>query len=83
MNLKEDGAYERYKQYSTEYELLAIKATGEMMMPTLMEYQRLRNMNKFFSEDSPFAVGTGSSNSKGYVFYNNTHNNNPLIYGLR
>lgn len=63
MNMNEDGADSRYRLYSSEYELLAPKATGIMMMPDYIEYQNLRNINKFIKEDSPFSVALGALNN--------------------
>jgi hypothetical protein len=53
MNMREDGAIGMYKNYSSEYEFLAPKATAELMMPDFFEYQNIRNMNKFIKEDYP------------------------------
>lgn len=73
MNLKEEGAANMYGQYAKEFEILAAKATAQLMMPTLMEYQRLRNMNKFINETSPYAAGTGASNARERLFFNNRY----------
>lgn len=71
MNMREDGAIGMYKNYSSEYEFLAPKATAELMMPDFFEYQNLRNMNKFIKEDSPFSVALGALNSRELVKFNN------------
>jgi hypothetical protein len=73
MNLREEGAMNMYRMYGQEYEVLSAKATAQLMMPTLMEYQRLRNINKFINEDSPFAVGTGASNKQEKLWFNNIY----------
>ena len=71
MNMREDGAIGMYKNYSNEYEMLAPKATAELMMPDFFEYQNLRNMNKFIKEDSPFSVALGALNSRELMKFNN------------
>jgi hypothetical protein len=71
MNMREDGAIGMYKTYGNEYELLAPKATAELMMPDFFEYQNLRNMNKFIKEDSPFSVALGALNGRELLKFNN------------
>jgi hypothetical protein len=86
LNLREDGAYSMYRMYSQEYELLATKATGELMMPSLIDYQNLRNMNKFIKEDSPFSVALGALNSQELLNFNNErdsyHNYLPYFWNF-
>jgi hypothetical protein len=57
------GAQQKYRLYSSEYELLAPKASAALMMPDLIQYQNIRNMNKFFREDSPFSTVMGALNN--------------------
>jgi hypothetical protein len=71
MNMREDGAIGMYKNYSSEYEFLAPKATAELMMPDFFEYQNIRNMNKFIKEDSPFSVALGALNGRELMKFNN------------
>ncbi len=74
MNMHEDGAYNLYNLYTKEYELLAPKATGVMMMPDYIEYQNLRNINKFIKEDSPFSVALGALNNSELLHYGGISN---------
>jgi hypothetical protein len=71
MNMNDDGADSRYRLYSQEYELLAPKATGIMMMPDYMDYQNLRNINKFIKEDSPFSVALGALTNSEKLHFGN------------
>jgi hypothetical protein len=71
MNLKEEGAYNMYQMYGNQYEILAPKATGELMMPDYFEYQNIRNMNKFIKEDSPFSVALGALNNRELMRFGN------------
>jgi hypothetical protein len=75
-NMMQDGAHQRYVMYKQEWQLLAVKASGELEMPDFMEYQNLRNINKFVKEDSPFATVTGASNNTETLFFGNSRNNN-------
>lgn len=85
MNMKEEGAYNLYKIYSSEYELLGPKATGQLMMPDLIQYQNLRNMNKFIKEDSAFSTVMGALNNTEIMDFNNLRDSFyrwfPFYYG--
>lgn len=59
-NMKEEGAGSMLKHYVQEYQLLAAKATGEQMMPSLTDYANLANLNKLVREDGKFAFGLGN-----------------------
>jgi hypothetical protein len=74
MNLRSDGAGNLYQLYTREYEMLAPKATAELMMPDILDYQNLRNLNKFIREDSPFSNALGSLNNKETANFNNYSN---------
>lgn len=67
MNMREDGAYNLYNLYSREYEFASAKATAELMMPDLIDYQDLRNLNKFIKEDSPFSIALGALGNREVV----------------
>jgi hypothetical protein len=65
------GAGQKYKQFASEYELLAPKASAALMMPDLIQYQNIRNMNKFIKEDSPFATVMGALNNTETLNFRN------------
>lgn len=67
LNMREEGASQLYQLYSQEYELLSAKATGELIMPDFIEYQNLRNVNKFIKEDSPFSTALGALNNDEFI----------------
>ena len=89
MNMKEEGAANMYQLYSNEWELLAAKAKGELMMPDFIEYQTLRNVNKFIKEDSPFSTALGALNNSEYMNFGRPHGGmyharfNPPFLGQR
>lgn len=66
-----NGAAQKYRMFSQEYEMLATKASGALMMPDFIQYQNLRNMNKFFKEDSPFSTALGALNSQENLYFQN------------
>jgi len=79
----EAGALQKYQMFAQEYEFLSAKATASLMMPSLIQYQNIRNMNKFVKEDSPFATVMGALNNREKINFNNMHGmRNPLFYGL-
>lgn len=65
------GAGERYRMYSSELELLAPKASAALMMPSLIQYQNIRNMNKFINQDSPFSTVLGALNNTEIMNFQN------------
>ena len=70
-NMMQDGAQQRYRLYKQEWQLLAPKASGQLLMPTFVEYQNLRNVNKFIKEDSPFANAMGSGGNSEVMRFDN------------
>lgn len=77
-----NGALQKYQLFAREYEILAVKATGELMMPDLIQYQTLRNVNKFIKEDSPFSTIMGALNNREKVYFNNPLRSSGYLYGL-
>jgi hypothetical protein len=75
-NMMQQGAQQRYRLYKQEWQLLAPKASGELEMPDFMEYQNLRNINKFIKEDSPFAIATGAGDNTERLLFGNSRNTN-------
>lgn len=65
------GAGQKYKQFASEFELLGPKASAALMMPDLIQYQNIRNMNKFIKEDSPFATVLGALNNTELGLFGN------------
>lgn len=75
-NMMQDGAQQRYSTYKQEWQFLAPKASGQLEMPDFIEYQNLRNINKFIKEDSPFAIATGAGDNRESLLFGNTRNTN-------
>jgi hypothetical protein len=71
MGSAETGAHNKYKHFLQMSEVLAPKATAKLMMPDLIEYQNLRNINKFIKEDSPFATIMGALNNNEWAAFGN------------
>lgn len=67
MNMREEGGYRLYQLYSKEFELASAKATGELMLPGIIDFQNLRNLNKYIKEDTPFSTALGALNNQQVV----------------
>ena len=66
-----NGAGQKYRAFAGEYELLAPKASAALMMPDLIQYQNIKNMDKFIKEDSPFATVLGALNNTEVLNFGN------------
>lgn len=67
MNMGEDGSFSMYKLYTNEFEIFSPKATAALMMPTISDYQNMRNLNKYIKEDSPFSSALGALNNHQHI----------------
>lgn len=75
--LNTEGAERKHKSALAEYEILSTKATGELMMPDFVDYQNLRNLNKFVKEDSPFSTMMGALNGQEQLHFKSSRD----LYG--
>ena len=73
------NAYNKYQMFNNEWNVLAPKATASMMMPDLIQYQNIRNMNKFIKEDSPFATVMGALNNTELLNFNSPRFNSSIL----
>ena len=70
------GAQGKYNHFLQLSNVLMPKASGALMMPGMIEYQNLRNINKFIKEDSPFSIMMGALGGAEVM-----HFENPPRYG--